>query len=520
MKIIRDVHIPVRDGSYLSANIYLPNREGVFPVILCLHPGGKDILWKNGNMLFPFRMSRQPGQISISDETSFEAPDPDFWTSNDYVVINIDKRGFGLSPRAKQPQMYWGEEEIKDCYDAVEWAGAQSWSNGNVGMLGVSYLAINQYQTAEMKPPHLKAICPWEGVSDLYKDMLFPGGVPEIGFAQFVFGRVSKIGFGGDFAKLQAEHPTRDDYWKSFVPDYQKITVPILNCLNFSTQLLHAPGSARIFQRAGSEHKWLYTHSTGEWTVYYSPEANAIMLKFFDCFLKGIDNGMLQHPKVRLEIREFADEVKEVRYEDQWPPANVKWTPVHLNVQDKSLSGQPMTTDSECTFDLVKGSTQFSYIFNRDTEIVGPMKLTLYIELDGCDDAYIFAGIQKFHQGKEVSFEGTYGFANDVVSKGALRVALRTVNKSTSLSYLPDYEFDTPKPLKMGEVAKLEFHLADTATYFRKGDELRLTVQGRSLISGKIIHQPFRYPLNKGGRCKVRASAEYSSQLLMPVIEK
>lgn len=178
MKILRDVHIPVRDGSYRSANIYLPNREGFFPVILCLHPGGKDILWRNGNMLFPFRMSRQPGQISISDETSFEVTDPDFWTSNDNVVINIDKRGFGLSPRSQQTQMYWGKEEIEDCYDAVEWAGVQSWSNGNVGMLGISYLAINQYQTVEMKPPHLKAIYPWEGVSDLYKDMLFPGGIP------------------------------------------------------------------------------------------------------------------------------------------------------------------------------------------------------------------------------------------------------------------------------------------------------------------------------------------------------
>lgn len=97
---------------------------------------------------------------------------------------------------------------------------------------------------------------------------------------------------------------------------------------------------------------------------------------------------------------------------------------------------------------------------------------------------------------------------------------LRAVNKTTSLSYLPDYDFDTPKPLKKGEVVKLEFRLADTAIYFRKGDELRLAVQGRSLISGNIIHQPFRYPLNKGCRCKLRTSAEYRSELLMPVIEK
>lgn len=235
MKILRDVHIPVRDGSYLSANIYIPNMEGTFPVLLCLHPGRKDVLPKNGKIHFQFRLARQPGQICISDETSFEVPDPDFWVSNGYVFINIDKRGFGLSPRDEQPQMYWSKEEIEDIYDAIEWAGVQPWSNGNVGMLGVSYLAMNQYKVAEMKPPHLKAICPWEGVSDLYKDMFFYGGIPEIGFAKFVFGRVGKFGFGCDLTKIQAEHLTRDDYWKSFVPDYEKITIPILTCLNFGT---------------------------------------------------------------------------------------------------------------------------------------------------------------------------------------------------------------------------------------------------------------------------------------------
>ncbi|MFN2232698.1 MAG: CocE/NonD family hydrolase, partial [Anaerolineales bacterium] len=170
VKILRDVHIPTRDGSYLSANIYLPSHQGTFPVILSLHPGRKDALCKDGYMHIQLRFARQPGQIAFSDETSFEAPDPDFWASNGYVVINIDKRGFGISPKSKEPQVYFGQQEIEDIVDAIEWAGIQPWSNGNVGLLGVSYLAINQYKVAAMNPPHLKAIIPWEGVSDLYKD--------------------------------------------------------------------------------------------------------------------------------------------------------------------------------------------------------------------------------------------------------------------------------------------------------------------------------------------------------------
>jgi uncharacterized protein len=521
MRIIRDLHVPMRDGSYLSANLYLPTGPGPFPVLLCLHPARKDKLCKNGYVHIQFRFARQPGQISISDETSFEAPDPDFWVPNGYAFLNIDKRGFGISPPGDKPQMYWGDGEIQDIYDAIEWAGVQDWSNGNVGMLGVSYLAMNQYRTAALHPPHLKAICPWEGVSDLYREFFFYGGVPEEGFVKFLFGRLRTFGHGPDIESIRAAHTLRDDYWKSLAVPYEKITVPILNCINFGTHMLHARGSARIHGRTSSEHKWLYTHRTGEWTAFYSPDANALMLKFFDYFLKGIDNGMLQHPKVRLEVREFAQHVTEVRDEDQWPLGNISWTPLYLDTRRHRLTTDPVVGPSVASFDLAKGSTAFSYVFDRDTEIVGPMQLTVHVELERCDDAYLFAGLQKYHHGKEVSFEGTYGFENDIVSKGALRVALRSVNKDLSLPYWPEYDFDTPKPVGPGEIVQLVFQLEAAATYYRRGDELRLTIQGRNFISGRIIDQPFRFPHNKTGTCKIHTQLEGGpNQLLLPIIDK
>ncbi len=520
MNILRDVHIPMRDGSYLSANIYRPMTDGKFPVLLSLHPGRKDVLCKDGYMHIQLRFARQPGKITFSDETSFEAPDPNFWVANGYAVINIDKRGFGLSPKDEQPQVFFGDEEIQDIYDAIEWAGGQLWSNGHVGILGVSYLAINQYKVAAMNPPHLKAICPWEGVSDLYKDWFYPGGVREEGFTPFLFSRLQTFGSGFDMRQQQLERETRDEWWQSFVADFEKITVPMLNCISFASQMMHTRGSARVYARAGSAHKWLYTHRGGEWTAYYSTEVNALMLKFFDYFLKGIDNGMLEQPKVRLEIREFGNEVKEVRYENQWPPENVVWQPFYLDCRENALAKGPTVRSSSGTFDLARGSVHFSYIFDQDTEIVGPMKLTLYIALEGCEDANIFAGIQKFHNDKEVNFDGTYGFANDIVTKTAVRVALRTVNESLSLPYLPEYDFDTLKPLKKGEVAKLVLAFEPSATYFCKGDELRLVVQGRYFISGLKINQPFTYKGNERGRCNILSSAKYVSELLLPVIEK
>ena len=520
IKILRDVHIPTRDGSYLSANIYMPSHEGNFPAFLSLHPARKDVLCKDGYMHIQFRFARQPSTINFSEETSFEAPDPDFWASNGYVVINIDKRGFGLSPKGSSPQKFFDQDEIENLYDAVEWAGIQPWSNGNVGLLGVSYLAINQYKVAAMQPPHLKAIIPWEGVSDLYKDWFYPGGVREDGFTPFFSARIQQFGYAMDLRKEQSDHETRDDWWKSFVPDYEKITVPMLNCISFASQMMHTRGSDRVYKLAGSAHKWLYTHRSGEWTAYYSTEVNALMLKFFDHFLKGTDNGMDEHPKVRLEIREFGDVVKEVRYEEQFPPKDVVWAPFYLDGKNNALSTDPELPDATPSFDLAKDSLQYSYIFEHDAEIVGPMKLTLYLELEDCYDANLFAGIQKFHDGKEVNFDGTYGFPNDIVTKTAQRVALRTVNEELSTPYSPEHDFDTLKPLQQGEVAKMEFQFEPSATYFRRSDELRLIIQGRYFISGVKVNQPFNYKRSTVGRCKIHSSAQYRSKLLMPVIEK
>ena len=320
--------------------------------------------------------------------------------------------------------------------------------------------------------------------------------------------------------KQQRDRPTRDEWWQSFVADFEKITVPMLNCISFASQMMHTRGSQRVYERAGSAHKWLYTHRGGEWTAYYSAEVNALMLKFFDHFLKGADNGMRQHPKVRLEIREFGDEVKEVRYENQWPPENVVWTPFYLDGQNGILSSTPELPDATATFELANGRLQYTYIFKRDTEVIGPLKLVLYIELDGCDDANIFAGIQKFHDGKEVNFDGTYGFPNDIVTKTAQRVALRTVNETLSTPYSPEHNFATLKPLQRGEIAKMELQFEPSATYFRKGDELRLVLQGQYFISGAKINQPFTYKRNTVGTGKVHTSAQCRSELWLPIIEK
>jgi hypothetical protein len=105
---------------------------------------------------------------------NWETINPQWWVPCGYAAVRVDSRGTGKSPGQYDP---WSLAEAIDFYDAIEWATAQPWCNGNIGLLGISYFAINQWFVANLHPPSLKAIIPWEGFADLYRDALFHGGI-------------------------------------------------------------------------------------------------------------------------------------------------------------------------------------------------------------------------------------------------------------------------------------------------------------------------------------------------------
>src|SRR6516162_1792542 len=145
----RDVAVPMRDGVELRVNVFRPEREGRFPVIMSAHPYGKDVLPKRTPVgylpLTRYRFIRQPDLVTHSAYTAWEAPDPSFWVPRGYVVVNVDLRGFGTSGGVGS---LFSDQEAADYAEVIAWAARQPWSSGRVGLNGVSYLAISQWKVA------------------------------------------------------------------------------------------------------------------------------------------------------------------------------------------------------------------------------------------------------------------------------------------------------------------------------------------------------------------------------------
>lgn len=486
-------------------------------MILSIHPYGKDNLpRRRGNkwtFSMQYRILRQPQPVRFSALTGWEAPDPGWWTAQGFVVVNADSRGCGRSDGTGR---LLSRQEAEDTYDLVQWIAGQPWSDGRVVMLGVSYLAISQYAVAALQPPALRAICPWEGFTDAYRDLTFPGGVRETGFTR-VWSRNVRRGTrqAYDLERMQDAHPLRDEFWRSLVPDLSAIKVPMLVCGSFSDNNLHSRGSIRAFTHAGSGHARLYTHRAGKWATFYSGPALTEQLRFF----RGVLDGAPASRSVRLEVREDRDTVAAVREEAEWPLARTHWRPMYL-AGGGLLTAQRPSAESGITFEIRSGAVAFSWTVPADIELTGPMAARLWIELDGCDDANLFVGVEKWRAGRFVGFEGSYGYGRDRVSTGWQRISLRTLDADLSRPWEPVAACTDPRPVAAHEVVEVNVALGPSATLFRAGEQLRLVVAGRWLcprnpLTGQL---PAAYAGSPRGRVKLHWGPRYDAHLLIPEI--
>src|ERR671919_2809918 len=174
-----DWDLPIRmdDGLLLRADVFRPPQEETYPVILTYGPYGKGLAFQEGYVDQWEIMARQHPDVTAGSSNlyqSWEVVDPEKWVPHGYICVRVDSRGCGCSPGTID---HFSPRETRDFYHCIEWAGIQPWSNGKVGLNGISYYAINQWHVASLQPPHHTAMCIWEGAADWYRDMTHHGGI-------------------------------------------------------------------------------------------------------------------------------------------------------------------------------------------------------------------------------------------------------------------------------------------------------------------------------------------------------
>jgi predicted acyl esterase len=508
MIIERDVAVELRDGVTVYADLYRPEAatEPV-PALVAWGPYGKH----TGTS----RYDRYPNRAGVKDEwlspyAIFEGPDPLYWCGHGYAVIVADSRG---SWQSEGDLHIGGQIEGESAYDLIEWAGTQDWSSGQVGMTGVSYLAIIQWLAAALRPPHLVAINPWEGWTDTYREAFAHGGIRETGWSPrwnhglFSRGRVE------DVAGMVERHPLMSSYWESKIPRVEEVEVPAYVVASWTDQGLHTRGTLEAFKRLGSARKWLDVHGRKKWEHYHRPENVDYVREFFDRFLKGMDNGWERRSAVRLEIRE-GHELGEVIDGDAWPLPHASYEPLYLDARSGALETSQPADEAEVRYDAddADGRATFEITFDRDTRLAGNMKLRLWVEAEG-DDMDLFVAVEKYDSaGNFVRFPFSSAWDDGPVALGWLRASHRELDEERSTPEQPWHLHRRELPLPAGEATPVEIEIWPSGTRFRAGERLRL------VAAGSDVHAPLHQhtDLRNEGIHVIRTGGRFDSQLLVP----
>jgi predicted acyl esterase len=503
MRIEWDVPIRMQDGVVLRADVFRPLDDGQYPAVLTHGPYGKGLQFQKGYVGNWERLVKAAPEVlegSSNKYQNWEAVDPEKWVPDGYVCIRIDSRGAGRSPGFKD---CWSAQETQDFAECIEWAGTQPWSNGKVGLCGISYYAMNQWQVAGLRPPHLAAMCIWEGSSDYYRELCRHGGI-LCHFLPGWYGRhrgMADIGANAPVnqitgvpvtlpmapedvdrnrADLGGEALRRtqlDGYYQARAPQFDNIDVPLLSAGNWGGQGLHTRGNVEGFVRAATPQKWLEMHGDTHFTHFYSGYGIALQKRFFGHFLKGEDTGWERQPRVSLNIRR-AGERFQLRGEDAWPIPGTQWTPWYLQPQDRTLSATAPAGTAMLDYQTMgHGITFMAPPVEVETEITGPVAARLWLS-SRTRDADVFLALRIYDAaGREVTFIGS----NDVrtpIGLGWLRASQRKTDPQQSTPWRPWHPHDEEQLLTPGEPVALDVEIWPTSIVLEKGFRLGLTVRG------------------------------------------
>jgi predicted acyl esterase len=516
--IERNLSVPLRDGVKIFVDVYRPAGaagERDLPLLLGWSPYGKHGLT---NQVFWPASGVRPAWLS--NLTAFEAPDPVYWGERGYAVAFADPRGAWQSGGDFHHN---GPQEGQDCYDAIQWLAEQSWSNGKVGMTGVSYLAAIQYLVAPLKPPALAALNPWEGFSDWYREFAYHGGIPETGFIprasdniRFSLNRTENT-----WENVQA-HPLWDDFWESKALDLEAIDQPAYVVASWADQGLHTRGTIEAFKRFSSRDKWLEVHGQKKWAHYYRPESRARQHAFFDHFLKERGTIVPAWPRVRLEVRDRAGEAEE-RIAETWPLPETEYDTLLLDAAEGIMGKRTEVREAHDRYDALEGRATYDHRFEEETELTGHIKLKLWVEAEGADDMDLFVALQKLDaNGAEVGMVFYAFYENGPVALGWLRASHRALDPLRSTPEQPFHPHDAEELLTPGVAVPVEIEIWPSSTLFRPGETLRVVVQGSDVYKDALPNLPFarHEDTRNRGTHIIRTGGRYDSHLLVPRITR
>jgi uncharacterized protein len=507
VRIDWDVPLPMSDGIVLRADIFRPVGPGRFPALLSYGPYGKWLAFQDGYRTAWDLMVRDypdTARGTSNKYANWEVADPEKWVPDGYVCMRVDSRGCGRSPGVID---HHSRREILDFAECIEWAAAQEWCTGKIGLAGISYYAINQWRVAALAPPHLAAICVWEGYFDRYRDNGRHGGIlcsfmgnwQEMQVKTVQHGRGERgprSSLNGEWVcgpeTLSDEELERnrilvweemkqrqliDDYFRERTADAAKIAVPLLAAANWGGQGLHLRGTIEGYKTAASTQKWLEIHGGPHWAEFYTDYGVELQKRFFGHFLKGEVTGWSKQPKVQLQVRHI--DRFELRGESEWPIARTQWTRFFLHPDNVSLSREPPSRDTMISYDGFGDGVDFSTApLDEPLEITGPAAARLFIS-SATTDADLFLVLRVFApDGNEVVFYGALD-PHTPVGQGWLRASHRKLDPARSTPWQPFHPHDEIQPLAPGRRYALEIEILPTSIVVPAGYRIVLTVRGK-----------------------------------------
>ena len=528
----QDVMVPMRDGTKTYVDVFRPEGQVNVPVIISYSFYGKRACIDSPDIEY---VTIGVPEGTLSKNAKFEGPDPEFWCHHGYAIANYDQRGVNNS----EGDIYMSSPiEGRDAYDLVEFLAGLDWCSGKVGFAGNSGLAVIQWKAASEKPPHLACIAPWEGTLDTYRQLLNVGGITECGFNPYLFTMMYGGGYMEDHYNMVLEHPYYDAYWADKVAKLENIDVPTY--ITGGWNHFHLYGAVEGYAGVSSTQKWLRIHREFEWPDQYTRENIDDLQRFFDRYLKGIRNGWESTPRVRIDVMDAYDRDHAVRRpEPDFPLPNTEYRKLWLDASDGSMKTQLPGKEAKISYDANIGEASFepkpdgTFAVHResprkgedratfdfrvpeDMELTGNMKLHVWVEAQGNDDADLFIAVKKMSAEGEWIPVYVQGHPHPG-TPGRLRVSLRELDEEKTTEYRPYQTMNNPQKLSPGEIVPVDIDIWPSSRFWHAGEQIRVEVMG--YYERFDWYEPFNFStINKGGHI-IHTGGKYDSYLQIPEI--